>query len=585
MYNAYFGFREKPFKLVPNPEYLFLSRSHEDALAYLNYAISQGEGFVEITGEVGTGKTTLCRAFLESLDDTTSAAYIFNPKLNPQQLIRSINDEFGITCGTDDTKDLIDALNRFLLQTKQERKKAILLIDEAQNLSETVLEQLRLLSNLETKKEKLLQIILVGQPELAAMLDSHDLRQIGQRISIRCRISPLSLRETQEYIQYRLNIASQKRLALFDRAAIRRIYAYSSGIPRMINIACDRALLTAFGMNRRKVTGRIAQAALAEITHRGRTPARGLMDGRKALALFVAVCAVAASLVYHKPLGDTIRRIFGGRPAAAPSGPAGAEVASAIAAAPLPSAGGEAEAGTGENTPAAPAPSSRPEHTSGSTGGGTRLAGLLRRLEGRSSRVTALKETIGAWGATVESRPYLESIDDDSTFFNLSAKAAGFFIQRVEAALELLLRLDMPAVLEFRSAAKGAPVYLMLSGETGTGLLLKGTGAAPLAIAADDFQQHWSGVAYIPWKNFLSIEGTIPGSAPPDSVVALKMLLRELGHRNLPLSREFDSATQKTIEQIQAQNGLPVDGVVGSLTKIVLYRDGKTYKVPRLTAK
>ena len=585
MYNAYFGFREKPFKLVPNPEYLFLSRSHEDALAYLNYAISQGEGFVEITGEVGTGKTTLCRAFLESLDDTTAAAYIFNPKLNPKQLIRSINDEFGITCATDDTKDLIDALNRFLLQKKQERKKAILLIDEAQNLSETVLEQLRLLSNLETKKDKLLQIILVGQPELAAMLDSHDLRQIGQRISIRCQISPLSLRETQEYIQYRLNIASQKRLALFDRAAIRRIYAYSSGIPRMINIACDRALLTAFGMNRRKVTGRIAQAALAEITHRGRTPARGLMDGRKALALFVAVCAVAASLVYHKPLGDTLRGIVGGRPAAAPSGPAGAEVATAIAAAPLPSAGAEAETGTGAHTPAAPAPSARPGNTAGSAAGGTRLIDLLRQLEGRSSRMTALKEAVGAWGATVESRPYLESIDDDSTFFNLSAKAAGFFIQRVEAALELLLRLDMPAVLEFRSAAKGPSVYLALSGETETGIVLNGTGAAPLTAAADDIQQHWSGVAYIPWKNFLSIEGTIPGSAPPDSVVALKMLLRELGHRNLPLSREFDSATQKTIEQIQAQNGLPVDGVVGSLTKIVLYRDGKTFKVPRLTVK
>jgi general secretion pathway protein A len=393
------------------------------------------------------------------------------------------------------------------------------------------------------------------------------------------------LRETQEYIQYRLNIASQKRLALFDRAAIRRIYAYSSGIPRMINIACDRALLTAFGMNRRKVTGRIAQAALAEITHRGRTPARGLMDGRKALALFVAVCAVAASLVYHKPLGDTLRGIVGGRPAAAPSGPAGAEVATAIAAAPLPSAGAEAETGTGAHTPAAPAPSARPGNTAGSAAGGTRLIDLLRQLEGRSSRMTALKEAVGAWGATVESRPYLESIDDDSTFFNLSAKAAGFFIQRVEAALELLLRLDMPAVLEFRSAAKGPSVYLALSGETETGIVLNGTGAAPLTAAADDIQQHWSGVAYIPWKNFLSIEGTIPGSAPPDSVVALKMLLRELGHRNLPLSREFDSATQKTIEQIQAQNGLPVDGVVGSLTKIVLYRDGKTFKVPRLTVK
>ena len=334
MYNAYFGFREKPFKLVPNPEYLFLSRSHEDALAYLNYAISQGEGFVEITGEVGTGKTTLCRAFLESLDDSTVAAYIFNPKLSPKQLIRSINDEFGIAYDTDDTKDLIDKLNRFLLQKRQERKKVIILIDEAQNLSETVLEQLRLLSNLETKKEKLLQIILVGQPELAAMLDSHDLRQIGQRISIRCQISPLSLKETQEYIQYRLNIASQKRLTLFDPAAIRQIYAYSGGIPRMINIACDRSLLTAFGMNRSKVTRRIAQAALSEITHRGRVPARGLMDGRRALAVFVIACGVAAAIVYHKPLIEVVKGPLRNQPAAPASGPPAADASAAAAAAP-----------------------------------------------------------------------------------------------------------------------------------------------------------------------------------------------------------------------------------------------------------
>ena len=185
----------------------------------------------------------------------------------------------------------------------------------------------------------------------------------------------------------------------------------------------------------------------------------------------------------------------------------------------------------------------------------------------------------------MESKPYLEAIDDDATFFNLSGKAAGFFVQRIEADVELMRSLNMPAVLEFRSGAKRPAVYLALSGTTDAGLLMKGTGAAPLIAAAGEVQQSWSGVAYIPWKNFLSIEGTIPGSAPPDSVVALKMLLRDLGHRNLPLSREFDSATQKTIEQIQGKYGLPVDGVVGPLTKIVLYREGNSFDVPRLIAK
>ena len=192
MYEKFFNFREKPFKLVPNPAYLFLSKSHEETLAHLNYALSEGDGFVEITGEVGTGKTTLCRAFLESLGSDIIPAYIFNPRLSPRQLIRAINDELGIKYDADDTKDLIDKLNAFLIRKKAQRKKVVLLIDEAQNLSRNVLEQLRLLSNLETSQEKLLQIILVGQPELSEILDAHELRQLRQRITLRYHLSPLN---------------------------------------------------------------------------------------------------------------------------------------------------------------------------------------------------------------------------------------------------------------------------------------------------------------------------------------------------------------------------------------------------------
>ena len=172
MYNRFFGFKERPFKLVPNPEYLYLSRSHEEVLAHLNYAVGYGEGFVEITGEVGTGKTTLCRMFLESLDENTAAAYIFNPKLDALQLLKAINDEFGIPSDTESIKTLIDRLNAFLLEKKAQGKRVILLVDEAQNLSADVLEQLRLLSNMETTTSKLLQIILVGQPELGELLET-----------------------------------------------------------------------------------------------------------------------------------------------------------------------------------------------------------------------------------------------------------------------------------------------------------------------------------------------------------------------------------------------------------------------------
>ncbi|MGD2271022.1 MAG: AAA family ATPase, partial [Desulfobacterales bacterium] len=246
MYQNFFCFKERPFKLVPNPEYFFMSQSHEEALAHLNYAISQGDGFVAITGEVGTGKTTLCRVFLESLDESMESAYIFNPKLSPKQLLMAINEEFGLSFEADNTRELIGALNSYLMEKKTEGKKVVLLIDEAQNLAANVLELIRLLSNLETTKFKLLQIILVGQPELADLLDSHELRQLGQRITLKCNLKPLTFKEVKEYIEHRIHIASPKPVVQFTSASHRAIYKYSAGIPRLINIVCDRALLTAY---------------------------------------------------------------------------------------------------------------------------------------------------------------------------------------------------------------------------------------------------------------------------------------------------------------------------------------------------
>ncbi len=296
MYKKFFGFKERPFQLVPNPEYLFLSKSHEEALAHLTYGEYEGDGFVEITGEVGTGKTTLCRVFLENLNSDTVAAYIFNPKLDALQMLRAINDEFGLDTGADNTKDLIDTLNRFLIEKKKKGQRVIVIIDEAQNLSKPVLEQLRLLSNLETTTSKLLQIFLVGQPELAEMLDSAELRQLGQRISLSAHLVPLSFRETCEYIEHRIHIASaQKPRAKFTRTAMRRIYRFSGGIPRLINIACNRALLTAFGLGRHTITGRIADLSIRELTARagfgkGAPSASPLM----VLALVVVCLALAA---------------------------------------------------------------------------------------------------------------------------------------------------------------------------------------------------------------------------------------------------------------------------------------------------
>jgi type II secretory pathway predicted ATPase ExeA/cell division septation protein DedD len=285
MYNKFFGFKEKPFKLVPNPEYLFLSKSHEEALGHLTYAISHGDGFVEITGEVGTGKTTLCRVFLGSLDNSIEAAYIFNPKLDALQLLKVINDEFGIDSQPDNTKDLIDILNGFLIEKKAAGQKVLVLIDEAQNLSLEVLEQLRLLSNLETTQEKLLQIILVGQPELGDMLSSHQLRQLGQRITINCQLDPLTFQASMDYIRHRISRASHRAGPPFDKASYRAIYEYSRGIPRLVNIACDRVLLNAFGHNSFKITGPITKEAIKELGRKKQGHSSGWLQGSSRLVI------------------------------------------------------------------------------------------------------------------------------------------------------------------------------------------------------------------------------------------------------------------------------------------------------------
>ncbi len=299
MYNKFFGFKEKPFKLVPNPEYLFLSKSHEEALGHLTYAVSQGDGFVEITGEVGTGKTTLCRAFLDGLDESVEAAYIFNPKLDALQLLKTINDEFSISSAPDNIKELIDILNVFLIEQKAAGNKTIVLIDEAQNLSKEVLEQLRLLSNLETTQDKLLQIILVGQPELGEMLGSHELRQLGQRITINCNLSPLSFQETTEYIRHRIALASHRAGPQFDRTAYRAIYKYSRGIPRLINIACDRALLNGFSRNSYNVTGSIAKEAIKELTKMHDTQPSSNLQGKPAFTVLATVLIISLILLLH----------------------------------------------------------------------------------------------------------------------------------------------------------------------------------------------------------------------------------------------------------------------------------------------
>jgi len=246
MYQEFYGLKEKPFVLTPDPQYLYLGKGHQTAIESLFYGIHQREGFMVVVGDIGTGKTTICRTLLERLDGNVKAAIIFNSFLNEEELLESILQEYGFPSKGRSRKERIDALNKLLIHYLSENKNAILIVDEAQHLSVPVLEQIRMLSNLETEKEKMLQIILVGQLELDQKLRSPELRQLNQRIAIRHYLQPLTRNEMQSYIFQRLQVAGANGNVTFSRSALTEIHKFSKGVPRLINLLCDRALLGGF---------------------------------------------------------------------------------------------------------------------------------------------------------------------------------------------------------------------------------------------------------------------------------------------------------------------------------------------------
>ena len=246
MYLKYYNLTEPPFNITPDPRFLYFTRHHREAYDHLIYGIVNRKGFIELTGEVGSGKTTLCRAVLHSLDDTIETALILNPMLSGTQLIRAILNDFGLEVQGHDLLDHIEMLNDFLLTKNREGTNVAVLIDEAQDLSLEVMEQVRLLSNLETDQHKLIQIVLCGQPELKTRLSRPDLRQLRQRITVRYHLPPLTQEETMMYINHRLHVAGANGNLVFDQAANREVYRYSKGSPRLINALSDNALLAGY---------------------------------------------------------------------------------------------------------------------------------------------------------------------------------------------------------------------------------------------------------------------------------------------------------------------------------------------------
>ncbi len=362
MHEEYYGFSEKPFSLTPDPKYLYKSESHANAFDLLQYAIRRREGFVVVTGDIGTGKTTLCRAILEQLDRKTFTALVLNPFLSEEDLLRLILQDFGVVSREEikrgrlagvSKQELIDTLNEFLLSLLPLRAGALLIIDEAQNLPRQVLEQIRILSNLETHKEKLLQIVLVGQLNLKDLLRSPDLRQLDQRVSIRYELKPLTREETAAYIAHRLTIAGGGAVVSFAPKALDRVHKYTGGIPRLINLVCDRALLGGYSVRTNRITPEIVTAAAAGLDLVApRAPVFGWL--KRHAAAFAAGAAVTVALTVAGAYGVSAlqARAASGRANGALAAPSQApaelkqssEVASAMPAA------------QGTTGPAAPAP-------------------------------------------------------------------------------------------------------------------------------------------------------------------------------------------------------------------------------------
>lgn len=594
MYNGFFGFRERPFKLVPNPDFLFLGKSHEEALAHLAYATSQGDGFVEITGEVGTGKTTLCRVFLEDLDENIEAAFIFNSKLDAAQLIRTIHTELGIDL--EDQTDPTRTLNNFLLEKKAMGKSVILLIDEAQNLAPETLEQLRLLSNLETTKSKLLQIILVGQPELGDILDSHEMRQLRQRINLSCHILPLTPEETGNYIDHRVSVASHKPQRIFTRKAKDLIYAYSRGIPRLINIVCDRSLLTAYSLNKKEINSSIVKTASRELSKRDTVQMQPLSFFWKlALLFFTLVFAGFILLMFVRHIPSTwmpaqnnsrVHRGTGDQTldlSSTPGAPVGPGPLTVAPEAPsdTPRKAFTTPLGKISEAPPEPEPVSDPVIKK------TQVIKLLTAINSRGTRETVLTRVLSLWNGQASFYPFssTQEIDSDSDFFGIAARQNNLEILRVKADLSLVETFNLPAVVTIALPDHQEKIYLGIVGITRDHeyIIFPGNDDETCRVDPDDLGAFLTGDVYIAWRNIFGSAKTISKNSSSASVLSVKLFLRQIGFSSIDLTADYDDTVTAAVKQVQAKYGLVPDGIVGPFTKIVLFNEENPPASPLLS--
>ncbi len=552
MYERHFGLKHRPFSIAPDPRYLFMSERHREALAHLLYGVQGGGGFVLLTGDIGAGKTTVCRCFLEQLPERCNVAYIFNPKLTVEELLMTVCAEFRIPYrhegpGMPTVKDYVDALNQFLLRTHAVRQRSVLIIDEAQNLSPDVLEQLRLLTNLETNERKLLQIILIGQPELREMLARPDMQQLAQRVIARYHLEALTESETAHYVRHRLSVAGLRQVNPFDAAALRSVHRYSRGVPRRINLLCDRALLGAYASGKSSVDRRTLDKAAEEALDLANHPPAVKPRQERAQQIGIGV-AIGALLV--GAIGFALTR---GEPAA--WSPAGASLADAAPITPAPAASVGAPAVTvavllAQGTEVQPSAPELPKFD-------------LRK--GFTSLVGAEK---AAWQQLAQTWNIAAGDADPCA---VAEKQQVRCWRTTTATLTLVRQLDRPGVLTLRDA-NNRPAYVMLSGLSGDSATLSIDGVqqtVPLVVLAD----YWRGEFATYWRAPPDYAGTIvDGRAGRSTLWLAEKLASALGDTG-PASAKTDAATLRHwIHRFQLAQGLPSDGDAGPITLMQLNR-------------
>ncbi|BAU47951.1 peptidoglycan-binding protein [Sulfurifustis variabilis] len=546
MYTQYFGLRENPFALPPDPRYLYLSLRHQEALAHLMYGITQAGGFVQLTGEVGTGKTMMIRALLERLPENVDVALILYPFLSVEEFVTAILDEFRIPRPErpESLKVLIDALNRFLIENHGKGRRTVLIIDEAQKLSREVLEQIRLLTNLETTKEKLLQILLVGQPELDHVLAQPDLRQLAQRITARYNLKSLLPKETAEYVIHRLRVAGAKQ-PIFTRSAIALLHRLSGGTPRLINVICDRALLGAYGLGRNVVTSAMVRRGAQEI-------------GRAAPRRYAIAAGIAAIALLAAGLGGWQ---LSARLTPAPAAPEAIPVE--VAPAPPPVAGGEpatANGGAAAETATEPAPA--------------RVEDLFNDPAIALDTESALAALFAQWRrdyARLEGKTGCQR-----------AQSIGMRCVYGSGNWNRLRQLDRPAVIELLDA-EGRRHHVLVTGIGDERVALEiGGKAREYAIA--DLDRYWYGKYLSLWTPPPGRHAAFKRGMRGPGVVWLRQALARFNGEPMPerASEVFDRALEEQVKAFQRRHGLDDDGIAGRGTLIHLdvYDGGRP--TPRL---